>query len=192
LPELTKEAIAAIVAERHPSTLAILKKCLEDERIKVSDEKLLPLIRQMQSDGEIKLYPAAKAGSFEEYLTSYWETWWIYLTMAIAVSESLLVFTQSLTGALLLLRIVFGLGMLGFIPGYLTVLIIFPGRQINNLERVALSIFLSVLISITMGVLLGLGPFFQPSINIFILSVYVISADFAAGYRSYDFLRRAH
>ena len=192
MPELTKEAIAAIVAERNPSTLAILKKCLEDERIKVSDEKLLPLIRQMQSDGEIKLYPAAKAGSFEEYLTSYWETWWIYLTMAIAVSESLLVFTQSLTGALLLLRIVFGLGMLGFIPGYLTVLIIFPGRQINNLERVALSIFLSVLISITMGVLLGLGPFFQPSINIFILSVYVISADFAAGYRSYDFLRRAH
>jgi len=192
LPELTKEAIAAIVAERNPSNLAALKKCLEDERIKVSDEKLLPLIRQMQSDGEIRLYPAAKAGSFEEYLTSYWETWWIYLTMAIAVSESLLVFTQSLTGALLLLRIVFGLGMLGFIPGYLTVLIIFPGRQINILERLALSIFLSVLISITMGVLLGLGPFFQPSINIFILSVYVISADFAAGYRSYDFLRRAH
>jgi len=192
LPELTKEAIAAIIAKRHPPTLAILKKCLEDEGIKVSDEKLLTLIGQMQSDGEIKLHPAAKAGSFEEYLTSYRDTWWIYLTMVVAVSESLLVFSQSLTGPLLLLRIVFGLGMLGFIPGYLTVLTILPGRQMSILEQLALSIFLSVLISITIGVLLGLGPFFQPSINIFLLSVYVISADFAAGYRSYDFLRKAH
>jgi hypothetical protein len=191
LPELTKEAITAIVAKRHPSTVASLKKCLEDERIKVSDEKLLPLIIQMQSAGEITLCLPALAGSFEEYLTGYWGTWWIYLTMVVAASESLLVFSQYQNGPLLLLRILFGLGMLGFLPGYLTVMIIFPGRQINILEKLALGIFLSVLISIGTGVLLGLGPFFQASNNIFILSVYVILADLTAAYRSYNFLRRA-
>jgi len=87
---------------------------------------------------------------------------------------------------------VFGLGVLGIIPGFLTVLVIFPREQINTLEKIALSIFLSVLISITVGVLLGLGPFFQPSNNIIVLTVYIILADVAAGYRSYDFLRKSH
>jgi hypothetical protein len=187
LPELTKETIAAVIAKRHPSTLASLKKCLEDERIIVSDEKLLPLIKQMQSEGEINLYLPAKAGSFEEYITSYSETWWVYLTMIVAVLESFLVFLQSQTAPLLLLRTVFGLGMLGFIPGYLTVQIIFPGRQINILEQISLSIFLSVLVSISIGVVLGLGLFFQPSYNVLLLSLYVLIAAPLAAYRSYHF-----
>jgi hypothetical protein len=190
LPELTKETIAAIIAKRHPSTLASLKKCLEDERIKVSDEKLLPMIKQMQSEGEIKLYLPAKAGSFEEYITSYSETWWVYLTILVAVSESFLVFLESQTASLLFLRIVFGLGMLGFIPGYLTVRIIFPGRQINILEQLSLSIFLSVLISISIGVVLGLGLFFQPSYNVLLLGLYVLTAAPVAAYRSYHFPSR--
>ena len=90
------------------------------------------------------------------------------------------------------LRILFGLGMLGIIPGFLTVLIVFPGRQVNALEKIALSIFLSVLISITIGILLGLGPFFQASNNIILLTVYVVLADVAASYRSYHFLRNSH
>jgi hypothetical protein len=47
------------------------------------------------------------------------------------------------------------------------------------------------LISITVGVVLGLGTFFQASNNIILLAIYVIVADIAAGYRSYNFLRRA-
>lgn len=191
MPELTKERIAAVVAKRHPSTLASLKKCLEDERIKVSDEKLLPLIRQMQSEGEIKFYLPAKAGSFEEYITSYSDTWWVYLTIIIAVSESYLVFLESQTVPLLFFRTLFGLGLLGFIPGYLSVRTIFPGRQINILEQLALSIFLSVLVSISIGVVLGLGSFFQPSYNVLLLSLYVLIVAPVAAYRSYRFPLRA-
>jgi len=164
LPALTKEAILAIVRTRHPSTLADLKKYLEDEMIDAGDEELLPLIKQMQASGETRLYVPARASSFEEYLTSYWDTWWVYLAVIVAVSESFLVFLESQTGPLLFLRMVFGLGLLGFVPGYLTVRIIFPGEQINILEQLLLSVFLSVLLSITIGVILGIGPFFLPFI----------------------------
>jgi hypothetical protein len=187
LPALTKEAILAIVGKRHPSTLADLKKCLEDERIEVSDEELLPLVKQMQSGGEIRLYLPGRASSFEEYLTSYWDTWWVYLAVIVAVSESFLVFLESQAGLLLFVRMVFGVGLLGFVPGYLTVRIIFPGGQINILEQLMLSIFLSVLVSITIGVVLGLGPFFLPSYNVLLLSLYVLAAAPVAAYRSYRF-----
>jgi CDP-diglyceride synthetase len=70
-------------------------------------------------------------------------------------------------------------------------IIVFPGDQIKTLEKVALGIFLSVMISIAVGVMLGLGTFFQASNSIIILTVYVVLADVAASYRAYDFLRKS-
>jgi Protein of unknown function (DUF1616) len=185
LPALTREAVLAVVAKRHPSTLASLKKCLEDEMIEVGDEELANLIKQMRSSGQIRLFVRGKPDSFEEYLTSYADTWWVYLAIIVAVSESFLVFTESQTSGLSFLKTVFGLGLLGFVPGYMTVRIVFPGGQINILEQLLLSIFLSVLLSITVGVVLGLGPFFLPSYNALLLSLYVLTTAPIAAYRSY-------
>ena len=189
MPELTRDELVDFVRKHHASTLASLKESLNEDGINISDEELLPLVRKLQFEGAIKLSVKA-ATSFKEYLIDIWNTWWFYLAIVVAVSELTLVVSNAMIGALLFLRIVFGLAMLGIIPGFLTVLTVFPGGQINTLEKIGLSIFLSVLISITVGVVLGLGPFFQPSNNIVILTAYVILADFAAGYRSYDFLRK--
>jgi len=188
LPELTREELSEVVKRHRPSSLASLQKSLKDENINVSDEKLLQLVKQLQSDGTIKL-STKDTVSFREYLVDVWNAWWFYLVIIVTLSELFLVISNAHAGAALFFRILFGLGILGIIPGFLTVMIVFPGGQINTLEKIALSIFLSVLISITVGVLLGLGPFFQASNNIIILTVYVVLADVAASYRSYDFLR---
>jgi len=190
LPGLTREQLIEVVKKHRPSSLTSLKKSLNEENIKIREEELLQLIKQLQSDGTIKL-SIRTAASIKEYLTDIWSTWWFYLAIIVSISELALVVLNATTGASLFLRIIFGLAMLGIIPGFLTVLVIFPGGQINTLEKIALSIFLSVLISITVGVVLGLGTFFQASNNIILLAIYVIVADIAAGYRSYNFLRRA-
>jgi len=191
LPELTREELIEVIKRHRPSSLASLQKSLKGENINVSDEKLLRLVKQLQSDGTIEL-STKDAASFREYLIDIWNAWWFYFVIIVALSELFLVISNAQAGAALFLRILFGLGILGIIPGFLTVMIVFPGGQVNALEKIALSIFLSVLIAITVGVLLGLGPFFQASNNIIILTVYVVLADVAASYRSYDFLRSAH
>ena len=191
MPELTREELSEVVKRHRPSSLASLQKSLKDENINVSDEKLLQLVKQLQSDGTIKL-STKDTVSFREYLVDVWNAWWFYLVIIVTLSELFLVISNAQAGAALFFRILFGLGILSIIPGFLTVTIVFPGGQVNALEKIALSIFLSVLISITVGVLLGLGPFFQASNNIVILSAYVVLADVAASYRSYDFLRSPH
>lgn len=191
MPELTREELIEVIKRHRPYSLASLQKSLKGENINVSDEKLLWLVKQLQSDGTIEL-STKDAASFMGYLIDIWNAWWFYLVIIVALSELFLVISNAQAGAALFLRILFGLGILGIIPGSLTVMIVFPGGQVNALEKIALSIFLSVLISITVGVLLGLGPFFQASNNIIILTVYVVLADVAASYRSYDFLRSAH
>jgi len=191
LPELTREELIEVIKRHRSYSLASLQKSLKGENINVSDEKLLWLVKQLQSDGTIEL-STKDAASFMGYLIDIWNAWWFYLVIIVALSELFLVISNAQAGAALFLRILFGLGILGIIPGSLTVMIVFPGGQVNALEKIVLSIFLSVLISITVGVLLGLGPFFQASNNIIILTVYVVLADVAASYRSYDFLRSAH
>jgi uncharacterized membrane protein len=190
LPELTREKLIDVVKQHRPTNLASLKKSLNEENISISDEKLLTLIEQLQSEGAIKL-SVKRASSFKEYLADIWNAWWFYLAIIVAVSELIFVISNVQGGVALFLRMLFGLGMLGILPGFLTVLIVFPGNEVNNLEKIALSIFLSVLISITVGVILGLGPFFQASNNIIILTAYVVLADIGASYRSYDFLRKS-
>ena len=190
MPELTREELIEIVKKHRPSNLASLRKVLSEEDISVKDERLLSLVEQLQSEGTIKL-SNKHPGSFKEHLLDIWNAWWFYLTIIVAFSEFFLVISNAQDGVALFLRILFGLGILGIIPGLLTVLIIFPGDQINGLEKIALGIFLSVLISVTVGVVLGLGPFFQASNNIIVLTTYVVLADVVASYRSYGFLRRS-
>ncbi|TMI61679.1 DUF1616 domain-containing protein [Candidatus Bathyarchaeota archaeon] len=130
-------------------------------------------------------------GSFKEYLIDVWSVWWFYLVIIVALSEFFFVIYDLQTGPLLFFRIVFGLGVLGLIPGFLTVQAVFPGDKVNTLEKIALGIFLSVLISITIGVVLGIGPLFQASNNIILLTGYVILVDVAASYRRYSFVKKS-
>lgn len=134
---------------------------------------------------ERRRLPTRSAGSFKEYMRDISAMWWFYSSIAIAIVELVLVISNTQVGLALFFRVIFGLGILGIIPGFLTTLALFPKGPLNLLERVALSIFLSVLISITVGVVLGLGPYFQPSNNIIVLATYVVLADIIASYRAY-------
>ena len=143
---------------------------------------------RLASDGTIK--PALKSdSSFWNYFRDIWSTWWFYSSIVVALLEVFLVITNVQAGVALFFRIVFGLGILGIIPGFLTTLLFFPKGQLVTLERIAMSIFLSVMISIAVGVLLGLGPYFQASNNVVVLAGYVVLVDIAASYRAYQFSR---
>ena len=188
MPELTREELVDIFRKHRPHDLASLKKYLNAADFHPDEGNLITLIDQLISDGTIKSSLKA-ANSFSEYLLDIWSTWWFYASSIVALFEVFLVVSNAQTGLPLLIRIAFGLGLLGIIPGFLTSLVLFPRGQLVTLERVALSIFLSVLIAIAVGVLLGLGPYFQASNNVIVLAVYVVLLDIAASYRAYQFPR---
>src|SRR5207244_10293352 len=120
---------------------------LDEENINIDDKKLLALIEQLKSEGRIKL-SVKVPDSFKEYLADIWNTWWFYLAIIVALSELFFVISDAQAGIAMFLRILFGLGMLGIIQGFLTVLIIFSGRHVNVLEYLSLSILLSVILFI--------------------------------------------
>ena len=123
--------------------------------------------------------------SFASYLMEYKRSFWIYLIILVSMLEILVASYSSVLGAVTPFS---GVLMLGFIPGYASQRAVFPRREISTLERVLLSIFLSIVISISLGTVLGYVHIFRADTNAIALAFYSVMATMVAGYRAFQSL----
>ncbi len=134
---------------------------------------------------------ANRKESFQSYFLEIRLSWWVYTTVLICTAESLLVYSDSTNQSLELVRLLFGLALLGFLPGFSTLRLLFSPGDLKLLEVVALSIFLSVVISIGIGVLLGANYSFSSISSVVVIASYTIFATVVATFREYSsFLRK--
>jgi len=189
LTNIRRELVIEFLQKYHPSSVAELRSKLASEGIRSRDDDLLNIIRELQRDGEIHLSIPVSLDSFPRFLSDTRSSWWIYATVLISLVEIFLVRYNVQDPLLGSLRLLFGLELLGFLPGYSTVQSLFPKDQLSLLERILLSIFLSVVVSIGLGVILGAGYLFNPTSGVLLSSMYAIVASILAGYRRYSALR---
>jgi len=189
LTNIRRELVIDFLQKYHPSSVAELRSGLASEDIRASDDDLLNIIRELQRDGEIYLSIPVSLDSFSGFLSDTRNSWWIFATVMISLVEIFLVGYSVQDPFLGSLRLLFGLGLLGILPGYATVQILFPRDPLSLLEQILLSIFLSVVVSIGLGVILGAGYFFNPTSGVLLSSMYAIVVSTLAGYRRYSALR---
>jgi len=189
LTNIRRETVLACLQKYHPSSIAELKKRLTVEGIRSTDEDLLDIVGELRSDGEIDLFDPVKLNSFPQFLLDATNSWWIYAAISICILELFLVAYPTQNILLVSFRLLFGLGLLGFLPGYSTGQILFPTSGLRILERLLLSIFLSVVISIAIGAALGAGYLFTGVSSVLASTSYVISTTLFASYRRYSALR---
>jgi len=179
-----KELIRAIVGGGRATTLPAIRRKLEESRIECTDEELISVLGELQSEGYLSLTERPVPASFSSYIVDT-RSWWMFVVFMVPVVEIFLVALDSRDPLSVFLRAALGLALLGFLPGYSSQRALFPGRELANLERMILSIFLSVVISVSIGVSLGSVYLFAAGPNVFFLSVYVQSVTLAAAYRSF-------
>src|SRR5438094_9195754 len=144
----------------HPSSISELKKRLNEEGIRSANEDLLEIVRELQSDGEIGLLDPVMLDSFPRFLLDASNSWAVYTVVSISILELFLVAYPTQNTLLVSLRLLFGLGLLGFLPGYSTVQILFPTNELLILEVLLLSLILSLVTSIVIAVDASAGDFF--------------------------------
>ncbi len=180
----------ALIRKHHPSSLASLKRVLRRSKVELSEEEFLRLVGQHQSEGHLSLHAPQEASTFTQFLKDYRRVWWVYAILLVVCGNTILVAYNATDQVLSALRFIFGLGLLGFVPGYSTVRALFPNGQLSVLEQIIQSIFLSVLISITLGTILGAELLFNPAANLFLLISYTLASTLTGAYRSFAFHRR--
>ncbi len=153
--------------------------------LRIRDEDLISLVGELSADGLVDLQVPPSATSFSGYMSGFRSSGWLYSLLGLALAETLLVEYGSEDGFLVFSRLILGLLLLGLIPGYSTVKLIFPAVAFTLLERSILSIFFSILISILTGILLGSLGTFQATSTALVLTVFTFVITIVAGYRTF-------
>ena len=164
--QLTK-TILEVIKERKPETVKQLASLVK-QKLPISEKEILEKILKLQNEGRIKLAKQSATASPEliTYLGTGPALWyWITLTTAIATAIIAHVIPEDLY-PFVYIRYVLGTVFVLWLPGYAFIKALFPTetpikthqKNLDTIERVALSIGMSLALVPIVGLLLNYTP----------------------------------
>jgi hypothetical protein len=169
------QAIVRIIDERKPQNVKQLIAFVK-EQLPLSEEKILSAVLKLQSQGKIKLDNSALPASPKSTL-------WYWATIAIAIITVAVVFTvpEDLY-PWSYLRNALGIIFVLWLPGYSVIKALFPTQvpiktsteNLDTIERIALSIGMSIAIVPMIGLLLYYTPW-GISLTLIVLSLFTLT-----------------
>lgn len=183
-----EKKILDIIEAFSPSTV---KELLEIAHLQLSipKEELLDIILNLQAEKRISLTLPEKRVQYglREYFFKggiYW--FWIIIFSSIAATLSVFLIPEG-SYPIVLLRYVLGSLFVLFLPGFSLIKALFPRKELDNMEKIALSLGLSMAIVPIFGLLLNYTPWgirLTP-ITLVLLS-YTLFLSFVAVIREYN------
>lgn len=153
------QQIIQTVKKTHPQTVEQLIQLIKP-KTQMSNQQILNHILKLQQNQKIRLKPPKPITprKFTGYLLSNQAVWY-WLTVILASATTVLVFTVSETMfPLIILRYILGSIFILWLPGYTLIKTLFPTKQLDPIERTALSIGTSLALVPLTGLLLNYTP----------------------------------
>jgi hypothetical protein len=126
----------------------------------LAEEQVTDLVWRLAEDGLVNLEDTAPAASsLPEYLRFWERNIWLYLSLVVSFTAIFAIYAIPSESPFVALRWALSLLLVLFIPGYLTLEALFPGGgQLDTIERLALSVALSLTLVMFVGLLLNYSP----------------------------------
>jgi uncharacterized membrane protein len=131
-----------------------------EQELDIPKETVIEYIIQLENDGRLKLTSPTRPISkkFSSYIFSVEATWfWLMVMISIFTTISVLMLNEKNVPNIYI-RNVLGTIFVLFIPGYTLIKTLFPRKEIDNTERVALSIGMSLVLVPLVGLVLNYTP----------------------------------
>jgi len=154
------QLIIDIVKNKNPSTVEQLIKLIQLRRPQTDEEEIVKCILRLERQG--KLVFKKECSPFPYTLTSYLgspQAYWYWVIITLALATTTIIFTIPENA----IPIVYARYLLGSIfvlclPGYALIKALFPTKELDNIERTALSIGMSLALVPITGLLLNYTP----------------------------------
>lgn len=157
---IIEQRILELVKKENPENIKQLIK-LTRERLSLKDEEALKHIMQMINHEKIRLRepPRPPPQSLKAYLRSG-EAFWFWITTSLAIATAITVFTIPENAyPIVYIRYILGSIFVLWLPGFTLIKALFPTKkELDTIERAALSIGLSLAIVPIVGLLLNYTP----------------------------------
>jgi len=166
LDKETTDTIIQLVKEKKPATVEQLVNLMK-EKYGIPEEKTIERVLQLQSEGKITLQRPLKPTSQNLIAHLKTEAYWYWTTLTLAAATTLIVFAVPEDAyPLVYIRYVLGSIFVLWLPGYTFIKALFPTKvpiqtsseDLDKIERVALSIGMSIALVPIVGLLLNYTP----------------------------------
>ncbi len=153
------DKILEYIQRSHPNTVEeIIRKLVDD--LDISRDIALQYITNLEKEGKLILSPELKEipEDFKDYIRSNHATWY-WLTLLLIIVTTIIVFTvPERAYPLSYIRYILGIIFMIFLPGYSLIKTLYPTREIDEIERIGLSIGSSIAMVPLVGFLLNFTP----------------------------------
>lgn len=155
-----KEFITQRIMAENPRTVRDLFEIVSKKRPTLTEDEFIQSIRELKDTGTLELEPPTPdVNSYLAYLRSPSENTWFHLVVLASLLTILAIYILPSTYPIAIFRWILGSVFVLFLPGYVTVQALFSGRrELDDIERFALSVGLSLAITPLMGLLLNYTP----------------------------------
>jgi len=155
-----RELVTQRIRAESPRTVRDLFEIVRKRRPTLSEDEFIQIINELKESKTLELQsPAPQADSYPAYLRIQDENFWFYLVVLAALATFLTIYVLPGTYPLVILRWIVGSIFVLFLPGYVTIQALFPeGKELDTVERFALTIGLSLAITPLIGLLLNYTP----------------------------------
>ncbi|MCE4629954.1 MAG: DUF1616 domain-containing protein [Desulfurococcales archaeon] len=142
------------------------------------------------AEGRVRLRDPSPPETFAAYLGRLDYNLWLYTSLLLAVATLVVIWASGIVEAIMPLRYVLGSIYVLFLPGYSLIEALYPEEgRLSDLEKLALSIGLSLAIVPLIGLVLNYTPW-GIRLNPYIVASFtlIISLLFTGSYRRYKLL----
>jgi len=178
----------ATLRSKHPRTVAELYSLIQAKGLPSSDESFVEVIKELREENLISLeLPPPQVESFTSYLLLPERNLWFHLVSALVAATLLCIYVIPNVFPFVALRWIIGSVFVLFLPGFTSVQALFPsGRDLDDIERFALSIGLSLAITPLIGLLLNYTPWgIRLDPIVVSLCLFTLAVGLAGLYRKY-------
>jgi len=155
-----KEFIIQRVKAENPRTVRDLFEMASKKRPTLAEDEFIQSIKELKESGTLELeLPTPKVDSYLAYLKLRSENAWFHLVVSASLATILAIYILPSTYPIVIFRWILGSVFVLFLPGYTTVQALFAGRrELDDIERFALSVGLSLAVTPLVGLLLNYTP----------------------------------
>jgi len=155
-------SIINILSNNHPKTVKQLIKLVQQKNDR-PEQEITERVLLLQDQGAIVLKDQLPFSfTLKDYVLSVHAYWYLIIVVLAAATATLILANLErapiIGGILLYVRYLFGSIFVLFLPGYSFIKALFPVREIDNVERAALSIGMSLVIVAINALILNYTP----------------------------------
>ena len=153
------QKILDLVLENNPENVELLIDQVE-KNLGITRKTALEQILYLENKGKLNLINSRRKipSTFSDYLISFRSFWFSLTTIISIVTVITFLYMPDNSSSVIVVRFTLGIVFVFFLPGFNLLKILYSSKEIDPIERIALSIGTSIIISPIIGILLNFSP----------------------------------